>query len=134
MILDPGEENERRMGTVLDIRSGEVEVLRLGVGPYPQAAMLARPAGLRRVAPCPTPPGQAADPAGSSMGPVERIPVDSAARIPYRPGRGHRRHRRAGRRRRRARRRVDDSPRLGLRRQVLSIPFVVVCLTLVIRN
>jgi tRNA threonylcarbamoyl adenosine modification protein (Sua5/YciO/YrdC/YwlC family) len=35
MILDPGEENERRMGTVLDIRSGEVEVIRLGVGPYP---------------------------------------------------------------------------------------------------
>jgi tRNA threonylcarbamoyl adenosine modification protein (Sua5/YciO/YrdC/YwlC family) len=35
MILDPGEENERRLGTVLDIRSGEIEVLRLGAGPYP---------------------------------------------------------------------------------------------------
>jgi hypothetical protein len=35
MILDPGEENERRLGTVLDIRTGEVEVVRLGAGPYP---------------------------------------------------------------------------------------------------
>lgn len=35
MILDPGEENERRLGTVLDIRNGEVEVVRLGAGPYP---------------------------------------------------------------------------------------------------
>jgi tRNA threonylcarbamoyl adenosine modification protein (Sua5/YciO/YrdC/YwlC family) len=35
LILDPGEENERRLGTVLDIRSGEVEVVRLGAGPYP---------------------------------------------------------------------------------------------------
>jgi tRNA threonylcarbamoyl adenosine modification protein (Sua5/YciO/YrdC/YwlC family) len=35
LILDPGEENERRLGTVLDIRSGEVEVLRPGAGPYP---------------------------------------------------------------------------------------------------
>lgn len=35
LILDPGEENERRLATVLDIRSGEVEVLRLGAGPYP---------------------------------------------------------------------------------------------------
>lgn len=35
MILDPGEENERRLGTVLDIRTGEVEVIRLGAGPYP---------------------------------------------------------------------------------------------------
>ncbi len=35
MILDPGEDNERRLGTVLDIRTGEVEVVRLGAGPYP---------------------------------------------------------------------------------------------------
>lgn len=35
MILDPGEENERRIGTVLDIRTGVVEILRPGVGPYP---------------------------------------------------------------------------------------------------
>lgn len=35
LILDPGEENERRLGTVLDIRSGEVEVMRQGAGPYP---------------------------------------------------------------------------------------------------
>lgn len=35
LILDPGEENERLLGTVLDIRSGEVEVTRLGAGPYP---------------------------------------------------------------------------------------------------
>jgi len=35
LILDPGEENERLLGTVLDIRSGEVEVHRLGAGPYP---------------------------------------------------------------------------------------------------
>lgn len=35
MILDPGEESERRLATVLDLRSGEVEVLRLGAGPYP---------------------------------------------------------------------------------------------------
>ena len=35
LILDPGEENERLIGTVLDIRSGEVEVHRLGAGPYP---------------------------------------------------------------------------------------------------
>lgn len=35
LILDPGEENERRLGTVLDIRSGEVTVTRLGAGPYP---------------------------------------------------------------------------------------------------
>jgi tRNA threonylcarbamoyl adenosine modification protein (Sua5/YciO/YrdC/YwlC family) len=35
LILDPGEENERLLATVLDLRSGEVEVLRLGAGPYP---------------------------------------------------------------------------------------------------
>ncbi|GAB1458175.1 MAG: Sua5/YciO/YrdC/YwlC family protein [Spirochaetia bacterium] len=35
LILDPGEENERLLGTVLDIRSGEVEVHRMGAGPYP---------------------------------------------------------------------------------------------------
>ncbi|GAB1432956.1 L-threonylcarbamoyladenylate synthase [Spirochaetota bacterium] len=35
LILDPGEENERLMGTVLDLRSGEAEVLRMGAGPYP---------------------------------------------------------------------------------------------------
>ena len=35
LILDPGEGNERLLGTVLDIRSGEVEVLRLGAGVYP---------------------------------------------------------------------------------------------------
>jgi tRNA threonylcarbamoyl adenosine modification protein (Sua5/YciO/YrdC/YwlC family) len=35
LILDPGEENERLLGTVLDLRSGEVEVVRLGAGPYP---------------------------------------------------------------------------------------------------
>lgn len=35
LILDPGESNERLLGTVLDLRSGEVEVLRLGAGVYP---------------------------------------------------------------------------------------------------
>jgi len=35
LILDPGEENERLLGTVLDIRTGEVAVHRLGAGPYP---------------------------------------------------------------------------------------------------
>lgn len=35
MILDPGEANERRLGTVLDIRNGDVEVVRQGAGPYP---------------------------------------------------------------------------------------------------
>lgn len=35
LILDPGEENERRLGTILDLRSGEVEVTRVGAGPYP---------------------------------------------------------------------------------------------------
>lgn len=33
-ILDPGEENERHLATVLDLRSGEVEVLRMGAGAY----------------------------------------------------------------------------------------------------
>ncbi|TFG82961.1 MAG: threonylcarbamoyl-AMP synthase [Spirochaetales bacterium] len=35
LILDPGEDNERRLATVLDLRSGEVSVLRHGAGPYP---------------------------------------------------------------------------------------------------
>ncbi len=35
LILDPGESNERLLGTVLDLRYGEAEVLRLGAGPYP---------------------------------------------------------------------------------------------------
>lgn len=35
LILDPGEENERLVGTVLDLRSGEVIVNRLGAGPWP---------------------------------------------------------------------------------------------------
>jgi tRNA threonylcarbamoyl adenosine modification protein (Sua5/YciO/YrdC/YwlC family) len=35
MILDPGEEQERRISTVLDLRSGEIEVLRRGAGDYP---------------------------------------------------------------------------------------------------
>jgi len=35
LVLDPGEDNERRLGTVLDIRTGEVEVVRMGAGPYP---------------------------------------------------------------------------------------------------
>ena len=35
LILDPGEDNERRLATVLDMRSGDVRVLRLGAGPYP---------------------------------------------------------------------------------------------------
>ncbi len=35
LILDTGEENERRLATVLDLRSGEPVVLRLGAGPYP---------------------------------------------------------------------------------------------------
>ncbi|MBU0927386.1 MAG: Sua5/YciO/YrdC/YwlC family protein [Spirochaetes bacterium] len=35
LILDPGEENERRLGTVLDLRTDEVSVVRLGAGPYP---------------------------------------------------------------------------------------------------
>lgn len=36
LILDPGEENERRLSTVLDLRGGDVVVLRLGAGPYPE--------------------------------------------------------------------------------------------------
>jgi len=35
LVLDPGEDNERRLGTVLDIRSGEVVVVRMGAGPFP---------------------------------------------------------------------------------------------------
>lgn len=35
LILDPGEENERRLATVLDLRTGDATVLRLGAGPYP---------------------------------------------------------------------------------------------------
>ncbi len=35
LILDTSEDNERRLATVLDLRSGGVEVLRLGAGPYP---------------------------------------------------------------------------------------------------
>ncbi|MDX9959070.1 MAG: L-threonylcarbamoyladenylate synthase [Clostridia bacterium] len=35
LILDPGEDNERRLATVLDLRSGDVVVLREGAGPYP---------------------------------------------------------------------------------------------------
>jgi len=35
IILDPGEENSRELATVLDLRSGAVEVLRAGAGPYP---------------------------------------------------------------------------------------------------
>ncbi|MBN2873775.1 MAG: L-threonylcarbamoyladenylate synthase [Spirochaetales bacterium] len=35
LILDPGEDNERLLGTVLDLRSGEVEVIRHGAGAYP---------------------------------------------------------------------------------------------------
>ncbi len=35
LILDGGEDNERRLATVLDLRSGEAEVLRLGSGPFP---------------------------------------------------------------------------------------------------
>jgi tRNA threonylcarbamoyl adenosine modification protein (Sua5/YciO/YrdC/YwlC family) len=35
LVLDPGEDNERRLGTVLDIRSGEVLVLRMGAGLFP---------------------------------------------------------------------------------------------------
>lgn len=34
-VLDPGEENRRELATVLDLRSGAVEVLRAGAGPYP---------------------------------------------------------------------------------------------------
>jgi tRNA threonylcarbamoyl adenosine modification protein (Sua5/YciO/YrdC/YwlC family) len=35
IILDPGEDRNRIFSTVLDISSGEVEVLRQGVGPWP---------------------------------------------------------------------------------------------------
>lgn len=35
LILDPGEDQERRVSTVLDMRGGEVEVLRRGAGDYP---------------------------------------------------------------------------------------------------
>lgn len=34
-ILDPGEENSRELSTVLDLRAGDVTVLRAGAGPYP---------------------------------------------------------------------------------------------------
>ena len=35
MVLDPGEEQERRVSTVLDLRTGEIEVVRRGAGDYP---------------------------------------------------------------------------------------------------
>lgn len=35
MVLDPGEEQERRISTVLDLRSDEPQVLRAGAGVYP---------------------------------------------------------------------------------------------------
>ncbi len=35
LILDAGEDNERRLATVLDLRSGEAELLRAGAGPWP---------------------------------------------------------------------------------------------------
>ncbi|HSV56699.1 MAG TPA: L-threonylcarbamoyladenylate synthase [Magnetospirillaceae bacterium] len=35
LVLDPGEEQERRVSTVLDMRGGEVRVLRRGAGDYP---------------------------------------------------------------------------------------------------
>ncbi len=35
LVLDPGEEQERRVSTVLDMREGRVEVLRRGAGEYP---------------------------------------------------------------------------------------------------
>lgn len=35
LVLDPGEEQERRVSTVLDMRGGGIEVLRRGAGDYP---------------------------------------------------------------------------------------------------
>lgn len=35
LILDPGEENERKMATVLDLRGGDAVVLRMGAGAFP---------------------------------------------------------------------------------------------------
>jgi len=35
LVLDPGEEQERRVSTVLDMRGGEISVLRRGAGEYP---------------------------------------------------------------------------------------------------
>jgi tRNA threonylcarbamoyl adenosine modification protein (Sua5/YciO/YrdC/YwlC family) len=35
LVLDPGEEQERRVSTVLDLRTGEIEVVRRGAGDYP---------------------------------------------------------------------------------------------------
>ncbi|MBN1241212.1 MAG: Sua5/YciO/YrdC/YwlC family protein [Spirochaetales bacterium] len=35
LVLDAGDELERGFSTVLDLRSGDVEVLRAGAGPYP---------------------------------------------------------------------------------------------------
>lgn len=35
LVLDPGEEQERRVSTVLDLRTGEIEIVRRGAGDYP---------------------------------------------------------------------------------------------------
>lgn len=35
LVLDPGEEQERRVSTVLDMRGGGIEVIRRGAGDYP---------------------------------------------------------------------------------------------------
>ena len=35
LVLDPGEEQERRVSTVLDMRNGQIEVVRRGAGEYP---------------------------------------------------------------------------------------------------
>ncbi|HAP43261.1 MAG: hypothetical protein A2087_01800 [Spirochaetes bacterium GWD1_61_31] len=35
LVLDPGEENGRELSTVLDLRAGDVQVLRAGAGVYP---------------------------------------------------------------------------------------------------